>query len=72
VAVQERNAAAALGYLDVALGGRLIERIEVGRAVQEDHRGKCRGEVEQARVVPWIQTSPARIHGLSSFRLERF
>ena len=67
MAVQERNAAAALGYLDVALGGRLIERIEVGGAVHEADRGQCRGEVEQARVVPWIRTSPARIHALSPF-----
>src|SRR6201987_2329875 len=66
-AVQERNAAAALGYLDVALGGRLIERIEVGRAVHEAHRGKCRGAVEQERGVPWVRTSPARIHALSPF-----
>jgi hypothetical protein len=67
VAVQERNAAAALGYLDVALGGRLIERIEVDRAVHEAPRGQGRGEIEQARVVPWIRTSPARIHALSPF-----
>ena len=44
--MQERNAAVALGYLDVALGRRLIERIEVGRAVHEAHRRQRRGEVE--------------------------
>src|SRR5262249_23625125 len=48
-----------------ALGRRLIERIEVGPAVHEADRGQCRGEIEQARVVPWIRTSPARIHVLS-------
>src|SRR6185312_4680542 len=51
----------------VALGRRLIKRIEVGSAVHEADRGQCRGEVEQARVVPWIRTSPARIHVLSPF-----
>src|SRR5262249_774666 len=66
VAVQERNAAAALGYFDVGLGGRLIERIEVGGAVHEAHRGACRGEGEQARVGPWSR-SPARNHVLSPF-----
>src|SRR5262249_30573242 len=66
VAVQESNAATALGYLDVAPGGRLIERIEIGGAVHEAHRGQCGGEIEQARVVPWIR-SPARIHVLSPF-----
>jgi len=67
MAVQERNAAAALGYLDVAVGARPIERIEVDRAVHEAHRGQGRCEVEQARVVPWIRTSPARVHALSPF-----
>jgi hypothetical protein len=62
VAVQERNTAVAVGYLDVAIGGRLIDRIEVGGAVHEAHHGHRRGEVEQARVVSWIRTSPARIH----------
>src|SRR5262249_58508116 len=72
VAVQEKNTAATLGYLDVAPEGRLIERIEVGGAVHEAHRGQCRGGVEQARVVPWIRTSPARIHGLSPFASHRY
>src|SRR5262245_40734399 len=72
VAVQERNTAATLGYLDVAPEGRLIQRIEVSGAVHEAHRGQCRGEVEQARVVSWIRTSPARIHVLSPFGSKRF
>jgi len=46
LAVQERNAVAVLDYLDVALGGRLIERIEIGGAVHEADRGQSRGEVE--------------------------
>ena len=33
--MQERDAAAELDYLDVAVGGRLIEWIEVGGAVHE-------------------------------------
>jgi hypothetical protein len=35
--------------------------------VHEAYRGQCRGEVEEARVVPWMRTSPARIHVLSPF-----
>ena len=46
--MQERNAAAAFGHLDIALGGRLIERIEVGgsdcRAAEIERPGSPRIE----------------------------
>src|SRR5262245_56203460 len=67
VAEQERNAAAALDYLDVALGNRLSERIEVGGAVYGAHSWQFRREIGQARFVAWIRTSPARIHVVSPF-----